>query len=71
MPVLWALASLLIALFVLAVVIYLIKLIVGMLPLPDPAKTIAFILLGVLGLIGLIAVLSGLNITSCASLLCR
>ena len=68
---LWALLTLLVALFVLAIVIYVVKLILDMLTLPDPAKTIAYLILGLLGLIFLINLFSGVPLSSCSSLFCR
>jgi hypothetical protein len=50
-----ALLVFLVGCLVLAVVIYVIHLIMGMLTLPDPVKQIALLILGLIGLIALIA----------------
>jgi len=68
---LWALISFLIALFVLAIVIYVVKLILDMIPLPEQAKTIAFIILGLFALLFLFATFSSIPLATCASLFCR
>lgn len=67
---LWALLSFLVALFILAIIIYVVKLILDMIPLPDPAKTIAYIILGLIALIFLISVFSGVNFATCTKLFC-
>jgi predicted membrane channel-forming protein YqfA (hemolysin III family) len=45
------LLGLLMTLLILAIVIYVVKLIMDMLPLPDPVKLIAYLILGLVGLI--------------------
>jgi len=60
---LWALISFLVLLFVLAIVVYVVKLILDMIPLPDPAKTIAYILLGLLALMFLFSTFAGIPLS--------
>lgn len=54
------LVGLLVTLLVLAVIVYVVKLVMDMLPLPDPVKLIAYLILGLVGLIVLLNIL-GLN----------
>lgn len=68
---LWALISFLVVLFVLAIVIWVIKLILDMLTIPEPAKTIAYLILGLIGLVFLISAFSSMHLATCASLFCR
>ena len=50
-PVLYALLAFLVGCLILAVVIYVVKLIIDMLELPAPVKQIALIIIGLIGLI--------------------
>lgn len=68
---LWALLSFLVALFILAIIIYVVKLILDMIPIPDPAKTIAYIILGLIALIILLGLFQGVPVATCAKLFCR
>lgn len=68
---LWALLSFLVALFILAIIIYVVKLILDMIPIPDPAKTIAYIILGLIALIFLLGLFQGVPVATCAKLFCR
>lgn len=45
------LITFLVGLFVLAIVIYVVKLILDMLPLPEPAKIIAYLIIGLVFLV--------------------
>jgi hypothetical protein len=67
---LWALISFLIVLFVLAIIIYVVKLVLDMIPLPEPAKLIAYLILGLIFLVMLFTAFTGLNFSTCASLFC-
>lgn len=68
---LWSLLSFLVALFVLAIIIYVVKLVLDMIVLPPPAKTIAYMILGLIALIFLINLFTGVSLSTCASLFCR
>lgn len=68
---LWALLSFLVALFILAIIIYVVKLVLDMIPIPDPAKTIAYIILGLIALLFLLNLFSGVPLATCARLFCR
>ncbi len=51
------LIGLLVTLLVLAIVIYVVKLILDMLPLPDPVRLIVYLILGLVGLLILLNML--------------
>lgn len=68
---LWALLSFLVAIFILAIVIYVVKLVLDMIPLPEPAKLIAYLILGLIALIFLISLFSSMPFATCAQLFCR
>lgn len=57
---LWALLTFLVGCLVLAVVIYVVNLLLGMMTLPDEVKKIALIIIGLIGLI--ILVILALNV---------
>jgi heme A synthase len=55
----------LVALIILAIVVYIAKLVIDMLPLPEVAKTIAMLLLGLVALLyilGLFGINTGVNV---------
>jgi len=68
---LWALISFLVALFILAIIIYVVKLVLDMIPLPSPAKTIAYLILGLLAFVFLLSLFTGIHLNGCVSLFCR
>lgn len=68
---LWALISFLVIMFVLVIVVWVVQLILDMLPIPKPAKTIGFLILALIALIFLISVFSGVYIVVCLSLFCK
>lgn len=51
------LINILISLLILAIVIYVVKLVLDMIPLPPPAKTIVWLILGLVFLIALLHVI--------------
>ena len=67
----YALLSFLVLLFILAIIIYVVKLILDMIPLPAPAKTIAYLILGLIALFWLIGAVETVNVAKCVTLFCK